>query len=574
MFDALPRDAGAVQEWTWAQYEPYFSDLNARELNSTTVHQWLADWTRVADLLHQTFARLRIATTLDTADTAAVERLQAFMQGVWEHAEIANNRLTRKLLDSGLEPDGYAAPLRALRADVELFREENVPLFTEEQNLHNAFNAVIGAQTVNWQGEERTLTQLKPVLHSDDRDLREMAWRAIADRRLADRDQLNDLWRRFLELRLKIAKNAGYDDYRAFRWKQFGRFDYTPQDCETFHAAIEQVVVPAATRIYERQRRLLGVDRLRPWDLDRDDVYPPSRPPLKPFQTVDELVRKAEAIFTRVDPELGADFASMRQRGLLDLDNRKGKAPGGYQVAITIGTPFIFMNAIGLHDDVQTLLHEGGHAFHWMETSRHLPYMHQWGYTSEMAEVASMSMELLAAPYLAEKEGGYYSETDAAHARREHLEHNLLFWPFMAVVDAFQHWVYTHTDQAADPANCDTKWDELWTRFLPGVDWSGLDDARATGWQRKLHIFLYPFYYVDYGLAQVGATQVWRNALRDQAGAVRQYRRALALGGTRTLPELFAAAGAKFAFDAATLGELVALYDRQLNELYAITNGH
>jgi oligoendopeptidase F len=207
-----------------------------------------------------------------------------------------------------------------------------------------------------------------------------------------------------------------------------------------------------------------------------------------------------------------------------------------------------------------------------METSRHLKYMHQWWYTPEMAEVASMSMELLAAPYLSEADGGYYSEAHAAHARREHLEHNILFWPFMAVVDAFQHWVYTHSDEAADTANLDAKWDELWTRFVPGVDWSGLDDARETGWHRKQHIFQYPFYYVDYGLAQVGATQVWRNALHDQADAVRQYRYALSLGGTRTLPELYAAAGVKFAFDAETLDELVALYESQLNELYNDTH--
>ncbi|MBI5668126.1 MAG: M3 family oligoendopeptidase [Chloroflexi bacterium] len=569
MFDSLPKDAQQVKDWRWEQYAPYFDDLAERPLTKASVEQWLADWTRLGDLLHQTFARLRIATTQDTSDQAAVERLQAFMKDVWEPAEIANNRLTRKLLDSGLVPPGYAVPLRALRAEAELFREDNVPLFTAEQKLQNEFNAILGAQTVIWDGEERTLIQLKPIFQSDDRALREKAWRAISDRRLADRGKLNDLWRRFLELRLKIARNAGYDDYRAFRWKQMGRFDYTPQDCEVFHAAIEKVVVPAASRIYERQRQLLGVDRLRPWDLDRDDVYPPSRPPLKPFQTVDELVSRAEAIFTKVDPELGADFASMRQRGLLDLDNRKGKAPGGYQATITIGTPFIFMNAVGVHDDVQTLLHEGGHAFHWMETSRHLPYLHQWWYTPEMAEVASMSMELLAAPYLAAKHGGFYSEADAAHARREHLEHLLLFWPFMAVVDAFQHWVYTHAREAADPANCDAKWDELWTRFIPGVDWSDLDDARKTGWQRKQHIFQYPFYYVDYGLAQVGAAQVWRNALHDQQAAVRQYRHALSLGGTRTLPQLYAAAGAKFAWDADTLDELVSVIESKLSELYA-----
>jgi oligoendopeptidase F len=460
-------------------------------------------------------------------------------------------------------------PLKNLRTEAELFTEANVPLFTQEVELGLRYDRISGAQTVVWDGEERTLIQMKPLLQSDDRALREIVWRRIAERRLQDRAALNALWTEFLPLRSKMAANAGFQNYRDLRWKQFKRFDYTPADCETFHAAIEQMVVPAATRVYERQRALLGAESLRPWDLDRDDVYHPTRPPLYPFENVEELERKAEAIFHKVDPELGDYFSIMRREKLLDLGNRKGKAPGGYQSSLVHAKrPFIFMNAVGVHDDVQTLLHEGGHAFHWFEASR-LPYAMQWDYGAEIAEVASMSMELLAAPYLTEADGGYYSAPDAAHARIHHLERAILFWPYMAVVDAFQHWVYTHIDQAADPANCDAKWGELWSRFIPGVDWSGLEDARVTGWQRKLHIYKIPFYYVDYGLAQMGAVQVWRNALKDQAGAVRRYREALALGGTRPLPELFAAAGAKFAFDAATLGELVALMEQTIADLGA-----
>jgi oligoendopeptidase F len=458
-------------------------------------------------------------------------------------------------------------PLRNMRTEAEIFNEANVPLFTQEQQKSITYNQIIGAQTVEWEGKEVTLTQLKPVMQSDDRSQREQAWRLIAARRLADRDKLNYLWQEFLPLRLKMAKNAGFKNYRDFRWRQFLRFDYTPDDCLTFHKAIEKVVVPAATRIYQRQRQLLGVERLRPWDLDRDDVYPPSRPALYPFKTVEELISKAETIFHRVDPELGEYFSIMRREKLLDLDNRKGKAPGGYQSSlILIKRPFIFMNAVGIHDDVQTLLHEGGHAFHWFEAS-HLPYYDQWNYPSEIAEVASMSMELLAAPYLTAKEGGYYSEVDAAHARIHHLEQQVLFWPYMTVVDAFQHWVYTHPRKAADPASCDEKWGELWARFIPGVDWSDLEEARVTGWHRKLHIFQIPFYYVDYGLAQVGALQVWRNSLSDKQQAIRQYRQALALGGTRPLPELFAAAGAKFAFDAKTLTGLVGLIESTIDDL-------
>jgi oligoendopeptidase F len=260
----------------------------------------------------------------------------------------------------------------------------------------------------------------------------------------------------------------------------------------------------------------------------------------------------------------------MRRDGLLDLANRKGKAPGGYCTGFALqNVPFIFMNAVGLHDDVQTLLHEAGHAFHVYET-RHLPYYHQTYYTMEIAEVASMSMELLAAPFLTTDKGGYYNKQDAARARIEHLEGMLVFWPYMAVVDAFQHWVYTHQQDALNPVNCDAKWGELWSRFKPGVDWSGLEDVRVTGWHRKLHIFHLPFYYVDYGLAQLGAAQVWANSLTDAPGAVAAYRKALALGGTVPLPEFFKTAGAKFTFDADTLRRVVDLIEAQIHQLEGV----
>jgi oligoendopeptidase F len=569
MFQTLPSTVQEFSTWTWAQIEPYYRDLLDRPLAEDSIAQWLADWTRLQQLLDETFTRLRIATTVNTEDKAAAERLQAMMVSIVEPSQTAEQKLKQKLLASGLTLPGMEIPIRNLRTEAGLFTQANVPLFTQEVELGLRYDRISGAQTVVWEGQERTLIQMKTLLQSDDRALRETVWRRIAERRLQDRAALNDLWTEYLSLRAKMAANAGFSSYRDLRWKQLKRFDYTPADCQTFHAAIEQVVVPAATRVYERQRALLGVESLRPWDLDRDDVYHPTRPPLYPFQNIEELEYKAEAIFHKVDPELGDYFTTMRREKLLDLGNRKGKAPGGYQSSLVHAKrPFIFMNAVGVHDDVQTLLHEGGHAFHWFEASR-LPYVMQWDYGAEIAEVASMSMELLAAPYLTQDCGGYYSAPDAAHARIHHLERAILFWPYMAVVDAFQHWVYTHIDQAADPARCDAQWGELWSRFIPGVDWSGLEDARVTGWQRKLHIYKYPFYYVDYGLAQVGAVQVWRNALKDQAGAVRRYREALTLGGTRSLPELFAAAGAKFAFDAATLGELVALMEQTIADLGA-----
>jgi oligoendopeptidase F len=287
-------------------------------------------------------------------------------------------------------------------------------------------------------------------------------------------------------------------------------------------------------------------------------------PPLRPFETAEELESKTAAIFHRVDPHLGNYFDIMRQENLLDLDNRKGKAPGGYCSDFPVAKrPFIFTNAVGLDDDVRTMLHEGGHAFHFFEMS-HLPYFHQRRIPMEFAEVASIGMEFLSYPYLTEGEGGFYNTRDAARACLEHLEKSLLFWPYMAVVDSFQHWVYENPESAAIAANCDTKWRELWDRFMVGIDWRGLEEEKVTGWHRKLHIHLDPFYYVEYGLAQLGAVQVWRNALVDQTAAVVDYRRALSLGGTVNLPKLYAAAGAKFAFDAATLKQAVNLMEGKI----------
>ncbi|HLV35143.1 MAG TPA: M3 family oligoendopeptidase [Spirillospora sp.] len=567
MFDTLPQNARDALDWSWSQFEPYYTDLQARELTAANAAQWLADWTCISQLVDEVATRLTVATTQDTTDKAAEAAYTCFLDNVRPAHSAAEQRLKEKLLASGLEPAGFEIPLRHMRAEAEIFREANIPLLVQVDKLGLEYDRIVGAQTVEWAGEEKTLAQAYAALEGLERDQREALWRLIAARHLQDRDTLNALWQQFLDLRRQIAANAGFASFRDYQWQTFGRFDYTPADCETFHAAIEEVVVPAATRVYQRLRQRMGVDSVRPWDMQRDNVFPPAHPKLRPFETTEQLETAAETIFNRVDPKLGAYFSTMRRESLLDLGNRKGKAPGGYCTHFLVEQrPFIFMNAVGSTDDVTTLLHEAGHAFHAFEVDR-LPYMQQKSYPTEFAEVASMSMELLSSPYWAASEGGYYSDVDAVHARRQHLEHILLFWPYMAVVDAFQHWVYTHADAAMNPANCDAKWGELWERFIPGIDWDGLEDMKVTGWHRKLHIFQIPFYYVDYGLAQLGAVQVWRNALNNQAQAVENYRRALALGGTATLPDLFGTAGARFGFDAPLLREAVDLIERTLDEL-------
>jgi oligoendopeptidase F len=564
---AFPQTTPELLSATWQDFEPLVKDLIDRPLTAATLKSWMADWTRLADAIFELYARLYSATTLNTADEEVRQRFGQFLDTIYPQSMQADQNLKEKLLASGLEPEGFNVPLRNLRADADLFCVENLPLLGEEQKLGSDYDEIAGAQTIQWEGEEMTLSQMKPIYQDSRRDVRERAWRASFSRALADREKINSLWQKFLSLRLKLAANAGRPDYRAFRWQQMHRFDYTPEDSRKFQDAIEQVVVPAAMRVYERRRQRLGLDTLRPWDLDVDTT---GKPPLRPFKDVAELQAKTSTIFHKVDPQLGEYFDLMLREDLMDLGNRKHKGPGAYCIPFPVKRkPFIFANAVGLHDDVQTTIHESGHAFHVFESAA-LPYNQQLDVPMEFAEVASMGMELLASPYLPASQGGFYTPAEAARALSEHLEGWILFWPYMAVVDAFQHWVYENPEKAMQPTECDAAWARQWQRFMHGVDWSGLDEVMETGWQRKMHIHEQPFYYIEYGLAQLGAVLVWRNALKDQAGAVSSYRRALALGGTATLPELFRTAGARLAFDAGTLNEAVALMESKLTELEKI----
>lgn len=564
MFRDLPNTTAELITWSWGDIAPYYSDLAERPLSASNLPDWLADWSRVSERVDELYNRLQVATAVNTADTQADQLYDQFLDTTFPAAQQAEFVLMKKLLLSGLQPEGMQVPMRNMRADVALFREANLPLLSQEAKLSTEYNKIVGAQTIDWNGKEITLSQLYTENMNPDRTVRESAWRLMAERWQADRQAINDLWRRFLALRIQIAANAGFDNYTSYRWQYLHRFDYTPEDTRRFHQAIEEMAVPAVQRILEQRRKLLGVDRLRPWDLDVD---PLGRPALHPFDDIATLVSKTSTIFHHVDPQLGEYFDRMVQAGLLDLENRKNKAPGAFCASFAaVRKPFIFANAVGLQNDVDTLLHEGGHAMHDFE-SAHLPYFIQRNPPPEFAEVASMSMELLGSPYLAEKVGGFYNETDTARARAEHLDGMLAFWPYMAVVDAFQHWVYAHPQQAMDSAACDLEWGRLWDIYQPGVDWSGLEETRISGWHRKLHIHTVPFYYVEYGLAQLGAAQIFRNSMRDPAGAVAAYRNGLSLGDTFPLPALYEAAGVKLAFDSQTLGESVLLLESTLTKL-------
>lgn len=562
----LPKTAQEIMNWSWSQIEPYYQELDARRLNAETLDQWMLDWSDLSSLLYESEQRLMVATTVDTSDSEAEASYHAYLDNIFTPSKAAEQRLKNKLIGSGLAPRDFSVPLRNMRAEVELFRSENLPLLSEQLKLVVEYDKILGAQTVQWEGQEVTLLQLDQVLEDPDRAQRERAWRLKMNRWFADREAINELWIRFMDGRRQLAINADCPDFRAYRWKQMLRFDYSPADCEAFHQAIETEVLPAAERLIERRRKRLGLTSVRPWDMLADVS---TRKPLRPFQTATELDEKTAQIFARVDPQLGEYYDVMRREGYLDLDNRKNKAPGGYCTEYpVVRRPFIFANAVGIQRDVETLVHEGGHAFHVFET-KHLPYFYQLEPPMEFAEVASMAMEFLVAPYY-DSPQSFYTPAEAARARIDHLEQSLLFWPYMAVVDAFQHWVYTHYEAALDPQNCDSKWAELRGRFMSFVDWSGLNDELATGWHRKGHIHQDPFYYIEYGLAQMGAVQVWRNSLSDPRKAVDDYRRALSLGGTRSLPELYSAVGARFAFDPATLGAAVGLMERTIYELEAM----
>ena len=549
----------------WETVAPHFAALASEELTANGVSDWLLRWSELEKTLGEAGAKAGRAKSEDTTDAEAEAAYLNFVQQIVPKWTVAAQALKTKLLAvPGFTPEPDQVQfLRRLRNDADLFREANVPLQAELQTLANEYDKLTGPMTVTLGGEEMTLPQAESLGSDTNRAVRERAWRAIQSRWLQSRSALDTLYLQMLPLRRQLAENAGLPDYRAFMWRSLRRFDYTPEDSLAFGAAIEAEVVPLARKILDARRISLGVETLRPWDLNVD---PAGQAPLRPFADVAALEAVTARVFEKIDPALGQDFEKMRD-GFLDLDSRKGKAPGGYcSFFPKTGLPYIFMNAVGTDSDVRTLLHEGGHAFHGLASSAAQPLLWNRGAPMEFNEVASMAMELLALPYLSKTSGGFYTDAEAKRARQEQLEKIVLFLPYMAVVDGFQHWVYAGAPETVTAADMDAQWGKLWDRFMGGVDWSGLEEERVTGWHRKLHIFTVPFYYVEYGLAQLGALQVWRNALDDQAKAVRDYRTALALGNTRPLPELYAAAGARLAFDRETIGELTRLVAAHLEK--------
>ncbi|MDR7523625.1 MAG: M3 family oligoendopeptidase [Armatimonadota bacterium] len=536
-----------------AQLEPLFRRLlDAQPASAAALERWLEDASELLAVIDEARARRYVAMTSQTDDPAREHAYLTFIERVVPMVKPLAHALDEAYLRSPHRrdlPARYHVLDRLVANRVTLFRPENVPLELEEDKLKQQFQKIAGAMTVVFRGREHTLQQMAPYLEEPDRALRQEAWELVARRRLQDRDRLEAIFDQLLALRHRLARHAGFEDYRAYAFRRRERFDYTPEDCLRFHDAVEETVLPVWRRLLEERRQALGLDVLRPWDLDVD---PQGRPPLRPFETADRLARGVEAVFARVDPELGRQFGFLREQGLLDLESRKGKAPGGYQRTMQERRiPFIFMNAVGVERDLRTLLHEGGHAIHTL-ASREDPLIDYRDAPLEFCEVASMAMELLATPHL---DVFYPSPEDRRRAYREQLERIVGLFPWVATIDAFQHWLYTHPGHSRDERRA--VWLGTFRRFNPGVSFEGYEDAEASLWHRQLHLFQVPFYYIEYGIAQVGALQVWRQARRDPAGTVRRYRAALALGGREPLPVLFAAAGAEFDFSARVLRPLM-----------------
>ena len=550
----------------WGQLSPLFDLLETRAPKCTTaaeLERWLVDWSELTAAVDEEFRKRHIAMTCHTDNPEAEKAYLDFLENIEPQLKPRQFRLEQLYVShparKELSPTRYEVFDRDTQVHVDLFRPENVALETEEAKLGQQYQKLVGSLTVSFRGAEKTLIQMARYLEEPDRATRKEAWELVANRRLQEHERFEELFDQLSSVRQQIANNAGFANYRDYAFRRLCRFDYTPSDCTRFHDAVEGEIVPIMRELQAERRRQLGVESLRPWDLAVDAL---GRPPLRPFEQVEQMVERSQRIFDRLDMELAGGFRQMQQLRLLDLANRKGKAPGGYQETLSEArVPFIFMNAVGVQRDVETILHEAGHAFHALAT-RDEDLLAYRSAPIEFCEVASMSMELLGNGFIEE----FYPKAEANRARRTHLENIVMaIFPWISTVDAFQHWIYTHPGHSR--AERTAAWGALMDRFGGEVDWSSCEEARANLWHRQLHIFLHPFYYIEYGIAELGALQVWANSKRDRARALSDYKAALRLGGSRPLPELFAASGCKFDFSRKTMAPLVHLVREELDRL-------
>lgn len=558
----LPQDLSITD---WASIEPYFKELLERPLPTREVlQQWLRDVSELEAVVGEDAAWRQIRMTCDTENKSLEDAFTFFVMEIQPKIQPLADQLNRKLVENEftatLEGEAYEVYLRNVRKNIELFREENIPLQAEIAVMAQQYGVISGKMSVEVEGREYTLQQASKFLENPKRELREEVYRKIMERRLQDKEQLDELFTKLVLKRDQVGRNAGFANYRDYKFADLGRFDYKKEDCFQFHDAVKNSVLPLVSFIYDRKRQKLGLDSLRPWDVDAE---PEGIQPLTPFSTGEELVNKTIECFNRMNPFFGECLMKMKEMGRLDLDSRKGKAPGGYNCPLPeTGAPFIFMNAAGQMGDVTTMVHEGGHAIHSF-LAHDLPLTAFKEYPMEIAEVASMTMELFSMDHW---DVFFNDPADLKRAKQQQLERVLTIFPWIATIDKFQHWVYENPNHSTKERT------ENWRRILneftsDSMDVTGLEEFRRYSWQRQLHLYEVPFYYIEYGIAQLGAIGLWKQFKEDREKAINNYIRALKLGGTRTLPQLYEAAGLKFSFAPDYINELMLFVQKEMEEL-------
>jgi oligoendopeptidase F len=550
----------------WESLEPYYRNLLRRPLESVAqLEAWLRDRSEL-EAITQEDARWRfIHSTLDTGNPDYRRDFQDFVAQIKPLLVRQEQALDQKFLDCPLVGDldskVFFPYLRRLRSRRELFCEDNVDLQSRHELLQRRYEEISSRMSVEVDGAELTLNQASVALSDEDRSLRERVYLRTANRRLEDKLTIDQLFGELIEIRQRLARNAGFANYRDFQFANLGRFDYGPDECLEFHESIREEVMPLMRYLDLRKAVMLDLDTLRPWDLK---VGTTGRNPGRPFRDATELLDKAVEVFYRIDPQFGDCLAIMRERRYLDLESRLGKAPGGYNCPMPeSGVPFIFMNASGATRDVKTMMHEGGHAMHAF-LSHGLPYTGLKQTPSEISELASMAMEFFSYDHWEL----FYPDADRLRlARIEHLERVIQLFPWVASIDSFQHWVYTHPGHSV--AEREQYWLGLQEQFSsPETDWSGLEHYRSALWQTQLHLFKAPFYYVEYAIAQLGAVALWRNYQRDPQATLAAFKRALSLGYTRTIAETYEAAGIRFDFSREYVREQLNFLKEELESLF------
>lgn len=532
---------------------PFFEELVKREIKDINdLKQWLHDSSELQAVLSEDVCWRQINMTRDTENAEYAERFTDFMMNIDPYLKPYAHELNLKLVASPFikELGGeYEIFLRSVKNQVAFYREENIQLEAEVNVLAQQFGAITGKMTIEVDGQEFTLQQAAKFLQQPDRARREEVYFKVANRRGAAKDQLNELFDTLIQKRHQIAQQAGFENYRDYMFRALGRFDYGVKECEDFHASVKKYMLPLVEKIYESKKVQLGLDELRPWDLD---AVAAGQQPLNPFTDGDELTNKAIAVYDTLHPFFGDCIRKMKDMQHLDLDSRKGKAPGGYNCPLAeTGVPFIFMNAAGTADDVITMMHEGGHAFHSFLAHK-LPLSGFKEYPMEIAELASMSMELFTFEHW---HVFYEDEADLNRAKHEQLERVITIFPWIATIDKFQHWLYTNPHHSQEERTA--AWLEILNEFYPrNISTVGLEEIRAIQWQKQLHLFEVPFYYIEYGIAQLGAIAMWQQYLNNPETAIENYTKALSLGYTKNLKELYRTAGINFDFSEATVKDL------------------